>query len=414
MFDWTWFVGMMDFYAVYFTTQVVRCAAFSFLLLGIVMLIRKTILSAHIFLRGMLWTWFAVIPFLGRLRIFYENKFIRNATWRMTQGTMTFLWFDRIYMAGILTTAVCIFGKRLRLKKTIARMHTAVTENPDILITDMNITPFAVGLFRPKIMIPKVMAENYSMEELRVIIQHERTHIRLGHLWCGFAWDVLRCLLWINPFLTICLKDVRADMEDICDKVCIQHSGKTPYEYAMILLKSIEILRFGQERIPPAFTYAGENDFADMKQRMEKIARFCPYRKRWSLGMAAGTFFAILITIFVVQMHSYAHYSESNDIMIFQYDKEASFISSDTKTLSKMISYDDNFVYVDRKAFEQFLSKNHAKGDIYIIFGGYEKLPGIGGQAEVCIYENSSKENVVRISYKSIKENRGYLFHKLL
>ena len=79
-----------------------------------------------------------------------------------------------------------------------------------------------------------------------------------------------------------------------------------------------------------------------------------------------------------------------------------------------MISYDDNFVYVDRKAFEQFLSKNHAKGDIYIIFGGYEKLPGIGGQAEVCIYENSSKENVVRISYKSIKENRGYLFHKLL
>ncbi len=236
MFDWSQFVGMMDFYAVYFTTQIVRCAAFSFPLLWIVMLLRKTLLSTQIFLRGMLWTWFAVIPFLGRLRIFYENKLIWNATWRMTQVTMTFLWFDRIYMAGILASVVCIFGKRLRLKKAIAKMQTSVIENPDILITDMNVTPFAVGLFQPKIIIPKVMAENYSVEELKVIIQHERTHIRLGHLWCGFAWDVLRCLLWINPFLTICLKDVRSDMEDICDKVCIQHSGKTPYEYAMILL----------------------------------------------------------------------------------------------------------------------------------------------------------------------------------
>ena len=41
MTDWKQFAGLMDFCAVYFTTQLVRCAAFSFVLVGIVMLLRK-------------------------------------------------------------------------------------------------------------------------------------------------------------------------------------------------------------------------------------------------------------------------------------------------------------------------------------------------------------------------------------
>ena len=68
----------------------------------------------------------------------------------------------------------------------------------------------------------------------------------------GFAWDVLRCLLWVNPFLTVCQKQFRADMEDICDRVCIQGSGRTAHEYGMVLLKTLKLLRSGQRvrRLP--------------------------------------------------------------------------------------------------------------------------------------------------------------------
>ena len=44
-------------------------------------------------------------------------------TGRITHGTMTCLWADYIYMAGILIVAVCIFGKRLRLRKSVAGME---------------------------------------------------------------------------------------------------------------------------------------------------------------------------------------------------------------------------------------------------------------------------------------------------
>jgi hypothetical protein len=71
-------------------------------------------------------------------------------------------------------------------------MEKISLDDMQVRITDMNVTPFTVGLFAPKIVIPKVMLESYSREELRSVIQHERTHIRLGHLWFGLAWDVLR------------------------------------------------------------------------------------------------------------------------------------------------------------------------------------------------------------------------------
>jgi len=54
-----------------------------------------------------------------------------------------------------------------------------------------------------------------------------------------------------------------------------------------------------------------------------------------------------------------------------------------------MISYDDKYVYVDREAFENFLCRNNAEGDICIAFGGFYKLPGLGGVAEICYYESN-------------------------
>ncbi len=106
---------------------------------------------------------FLIIPFLGKLKVFYENEAVVRATWWITAGTMSCLWIDRIYIAGILGAFICIFGKRLRLLRTVAGMETAVFENVRICVTDMNVTPFTVGLFRPKIVLPKVMAEGYGM-----------------------------------------------------------------------------------------------------------------------------------------------------------------------------------------------------------------------------------------------------------
>ncbi|MDE6923825.1 MAG: M56 family metallopeptidase [Acetatifactor sp.] len=402
--DWRQLAGLMDFCTAYYATQLVRCAVFSFVLMGLVMLLRKTLFSERTFLRGMLWALFPVIPFLGRLKIFYENEAVRRATWRLTAVTASWLWIDRIYMAGILAAAVCIFGKRFRLRRDVAGMEKVVFEDIRIHVTDMNITPFTVGLLKPKIVLPKVMAESYGKGELRTIIRHEQTHIRLGHLWFGFAWDILRCLLWINPFLTVFQKHFRADMEDICDRVCIQNSGRTAQEYGLVLLKTLKLLCSG-EGTPSAITYVGEKEFADMKRRMGEIAGFRPYKKRMCVCIAAAAFLMIAVMLLAVHTHSYARCNESRDIMVGNDDGTPRIISCDTGKLGQMISYDDRFVYVEREVFEDFLEENNADGEIWIVFGGFYKLPGMVGIAEACIYESDSKDMIVRIPYESVMDN---------
>ena len=357
---------------------------------------------------------FLVIPFLGRLKMFYENAAVLKATWRITAVTASWLWGDRIYMAGILLTAICIFGKRIRLQRTVSGMEKVMFENVRIYVTDMNITPFTVGLLKPKIVLPKVMADSYSKDELKSVIQHEQTHIRLGHLWFGFAWDMLRCLLWINPLLTVFQKHFRADMEDICDRVCIQSSRRTAHEYGMVLLKTLKLLSSESETAPPTVTYAGEREFEDMKRRMGEIAGFRPYRKKLCVGMVATAFLMIAAMLLAVHTHSYARCNENRDILVGKYDGGNAVVSCDTEELSRMISYDDKYVYVEREAFEKFLIENNAEGEIWIVFGGFYKLPGLTGVAESCIYENNSEDEVVRIPYESITDDWYFGLLKML
>lgn len=399
--DWSWIGGLLDFCAAYYTTQLVRCAAFSFLLIGLVMLLRKMFFSRRTFIRGLLWSSFLLIPFLGKLKLFYENKAMVGMTGRITHGTMTCLWADRIYMAGILITAVCIFRKRLRLRKLVAGMEKVSLDNMQVRIIDMNVTPFTVGLLKPKIVIPKAVWESYSQGELQSVVRHERTHIRLGHLWFGFVWDVLRCLLWVNPFLVVCQKQFRADMEDICDRVCIQNSGRMAHEYGMVLLKTLKLLRSGRSGTPPAATYVGEREFADIKRRMGEIAGFRPYRKRMCICMTAAAVLVMAVLFLAVHTRSYTRYSDDENILIYEYaDGEGTVISNCDSNICQMISYDDSYVYVDREAFEDFCAARDITGDVFIVFGGFNKLPGFSSGGESCLFEKNSEAGVVRIPYE--------------
>ena len=79
-----------------------------------------------------------------------------------------------------------------------------------------------------------------------------------------------------------------------------------------------------------------------------------------------------------------------------------------------MISYDDSYVYVDSEAFEDFLEENNAEGEVWIVFGGFYKLPGLTGIAEGCTYEKNSEDEVVRIPYESITDDWYFGLLKML
>lgn len=156
MVNWSQFFGFLDGCAVYFTLQLVRCVMFSFVLLGLVMLFRRTLFSSRIFAKGMLWALFLIIPFLGKMKLFYENALVVKATWWLTGSIMTYTWLARVYMAGVILSFLYIFGRRMRLQRIVSSMKKGSVVGREVYIMEMNVTPFTVGLLRPKIVLPQL------------------------------------------------------------------------------------------------------------------------------------------------------------------------------------------------------------------------------------------------------------------
>lgn len=398
---WQRIVSFLDLCSIYITVQLFWCLVVSTILTGLILALRKTIFAGHIFAKGTLWAFYLIVPFIGRMKLWYVSAGTEQVTACLIVCLSNCVWISRIYLAGVLTAVVYTAIKRFRLHKMIAAMKGITIGNIPVRITDLHVTPFASGLVKPSVILPEAMLERYSIVELKIIVQHERTHIRLGHLWCYLFWDLLRCLLWINPCLAVAQNYFRADLEDICDKVCIQNSSMSACEYGEILLKSLKLLRFGQEDLSSAAAYAAESSFADLKRRLECILRFRPYKKRRCRAMTV-VLTAILMFLFTAIHHvSYARYTEEKHVLVYEFDGTQAVFSECSKKLHRMISYDDCFVYVDRNAFEAYLNEKHARGEIFIVFGGYGKLPGFGSRGYSCMYpSNQNTGRIVQIPYE--------------
>ena len=278
-------------------------------------------------------------------------------------------------------------------------MEKGRIDGQEIYINEIAVTPFTTGLIRTRTVVPKVMLQNFRMEELKVILFHEKAHIRLGHLWYYLLWDMIRVLLWLNPFLAVCRRLFKEDMEDICDRVTIQKSSKSAYEYGMLLLKCVKLLRSDDTETAAAF--AGEKDYRDTKQRFVKIAGFTPY-KMWKAAVL-GICCAVTLTgmfVFVKQV-SYPCYTEDTDIVLMN-DTGEMWMLYDSEELRNAFYADGRNVYIDPKAMGRIIQEyGITENTFYLSFGGYMKIPGIGGGGSLVYVDLGGDNEELIIPYRN-------------
>lgn len=375
---------------IYFCIQLGRCVLFSVPAMALVLILRTTILRKAVFLRGMVWSIFLIVPFLGKLKLFYENILMCRL----------FMWWNNIcieywqvrygYLIGMMITESLIICKHFKLHRLVSRMEKSRIDGQEIYINEMAVTPFTTGLIHTRTAVPQVILQNFRTEELKVILLHERTHIRLGHLWHYLLWDMIRVLLWLNPFLAVCRRLFKEDMEDVCDRVTIQKSSKTAYEYGMLLLKCVKLLR--SENTGISATFAGEKDYRDTKQRFAKIADFTPYKK-WKAAVF-GICCAVTLTgmFLLLKQISYPCYTEDTNIVLMN-DAGQMWMLYDSEELRNAFYADGQNIHIDRKAMDRILQKYEiTESTFYLSFGGYMKIPGIGGGGSL-VYVDYSGEN---------------------
>ncbi len=163
-----------------------------------------------------------------------------------------------IGILGMLLYA-CISWLRIR-KKT----KEAVYLRDNIWLCDRVASPFILGMFRPRIILPSTI----QPEEAAHVIAHEQAHLkRLDHFWkpLGFA---LLSVYWFNPVLWIAYLFLCKDIELACDERVIRNMDTEEIKSYSTTLLNYSISRKMISVCPLAF---GE---VHVKKRIKNVLHY--------------------------------------------------------------------------------------------------------------------------------------------
>ena len=114
-----------------------------------------------------------------------------------------------------------------------SKIGTAVLFRDNIYQSENVISPFVLGIIKPKIYLPFNMNE----QDMEHVIAHENAHIhRKDHLWKPFGFLVLT-LHWFNPLMWLGYVLLCRDIELACDeKVVKEFNNEQKADYSQALL----------------------------------------------------------------------------------------------------------------------------------------------------------------------------------
>lgn len=158
-----------------------------------------------------------------------------------------------IWMAGM---AGMLFYAAFRLWRLRRRLDTAVLLKNGLYQSENAVSPFVLGLFRPKIYLPFGL----SGEELEYVTAHEQAHIRRGDHWWKLLGFLLLAVYWFHPLLWLAYGLLCRDLELACDEKVIQGlDGGQRAGYTQTLV-SLSVSRRGFAACPLAFGEVGVKD----------------------------------------------------------------------------------------------------------------------------------------------------------
>lgn len=197
--------------------------------------------------------------------------------------------FTLIWLIGIAALMIYSVVMLLKLKK---QLKGAVHDTENIYLSANLVTPFVMGVIRPKIYLSLSLSET----EKRYILLHEQTHIRrFDHLIRLVGFLVL-CVHWFNPLVWVAFFLSGRDMEMSCDETVIKKLGSdVKKEYSSSLLS----LATGRRIIGGTPLAFGEGD---TKSRIKNVLNY--KKPPFWIAVGAIVLCGVLIAGFVANPRS--------------------------------------------------------------------------------------------------------------
>ena len=173
------------------------------------------------------------------------------------------------------------WSKEHKIKRTIT-----------ILQSDRITTPLAVGLIKPRIILPKSMNIE-DKELLQYVLTHEYYHIKRFDVLSKTILTIALCLHWFNPLVWIMLILMNRDIELTCDEKVVCHFGTdTKFSYAYSLIRMAE----QRSKLTPLHSGFSKNAAEERITSIMKIKKTSIVSAITSLSLLVGITFVFATT----------------------------------------------------------------------------------------------------------------------
>ncbi len=110
-------------------------------------------------------------------------------------------------------------------------------ELPVFICDDIG-SPLLHGFFKPRILLPH---ENFSEEELSMVLCHEHMHYRRGDVWVKLLFLAANAGHWFNPLVYFAVRRASRDLEYACDEAVLRDKDLEFRKlYAKTILKAMK------------------------------------------------------------------------------------------------------------------------------------------------------------------------------
>jgi bla regulator protein blaR1 len=213
-------------------------------------------------------------------------------------------WLLGLWLAGLTLISVKAY-RQLRHTRWVIRRSEPVGEgwirgafaelclrlglrrSPDLRGSADVRTPQAIGLLRPRVVLPRQGLERLSPPEVSMTLCHELLHLRRGDLWLGWVPALAQRIFFFHPLAALAAREYAIAREAACDAEVLRVLGSAPQAYGRLLL------RWGVAPRETGLAAAGASpSLENLKRRLQMLQQTSDSRRRlsgwwWVAGAAA-------------------------------------------------------------------------------------------------------------------------------
>lgn len=141
--------------------------------------------------------------------------------------------------------------------------------------------PAAVGVIRPRVVLPADFETRFGRAERAAILAHEQTHLAAQHPRTNAVVALIQAVNWFNPLIHLAAHLMRIDQELACDAAVVEARPKLRGLYAQTLLKT----QLAATPLPLGCYWPPRSEHP-LTMRVQMLSRSAPGPRRRLIGGA--------------------------------------------------------------------------------------------------------------------------------